>query len=87
MAQSGGRERNVEREVKLERVREMVRVSNEIGQLKKIEEHFERERRLVEEESNIPPRAKALEEIDDVIVSARQSIRRYEAEIFGLLRA
>ena len=64
----------MERETELERVREMVRVKNEIEQLRIIEEHFARERAGFDSA-----------EVDDVIGSARESIRKHERHIVELL--
>ena len=65
----------MERETELERVREVVRVKNEIDQLRIIEEHFARERAAFN-----------AAEVDDVIGSARESIRKYERHLVDLLR-
>ena len=64
-----------DREVKLERVRDLCRVRNELAQLRMIEEYFVREQA-----------ASRSAEVDDVIDSARQSIRKHEAHVADLLR-
>lgn len=64
-----------DREVRLERVREVVKIKNEVAQLKKIEEHFTRKRAVSQSA-----------EVDDVIRSARESIRKHEGHIADLLR-
>ena len=63
------------REGRLEQARGLCRMRNEIAQLRTIEDHFLRERDV-----------DASAELEDVIGSARESIRKLEAHIAALLR-